>query len=366
MANRRVGVRNPRTPTTVSVSTHPWRPALSIQSEESAPRNEPLDVVLRDNQIRIGAHFSVNLQRTLRLPDDGQDHPLPPGLGQFPIERVSDHGDRAPASMREVGGFIVGMHPREALWLSFWAPHWRPCALKAGAGRINAISGAPWSPELADDPDQQDYVVPPDQPWLDGFNAGDGIVRQFVAVPLGHGYTAEEQITGRAEFGGIQLRVFDPKPGRFEAPPSRDLARWDGEGIVMECCDSGGSMGLGAGGSLLQEIYPDPHGFDTWDQERVGETFIHLLDPDSFRVITGREVPPSPVSAELYTELGLPWFELDPAADVAPSGKLAGLKSLAKLDQEHGVPSATEETPIEVPGAQIKKLAMPKSGTNGN
>src|SRR5215470_3778380 len=51
----------------------------------------------------------------------------------------------------------------------------------------------------------QDYVVVPDQPWLDGINAGDGYVRQFVAMPLGLGYTVEGQVTGAEEFGGIQL-----------------------------------------------------------------------------------------------------------------------------------------------------------------
>jgi hypothetical protein len=51
-------------------------------------------------------------------------------------------------------------------------------------------------------------------------NTGAGTVRQFVAVPLGAGDTVEEQLTGAAYVGGIQLRVFEPKPGRFdEVPP---------------------------------------------------------------------------------------------------------------------------------------------------
>jgi hypothetical protein len=36
-------------------------------------------------------------------------------------------------------------------------------------------------------------VVCPDQPWLDGINAGDGYIRQFVAMPLGMGYTAKSR-----------------------------------------------------------------------------------------------------------------------------------------------------------------------------
>jgi hypothetical protein len=34
------------------------------------------------------------------------------------------------------------------------------------------------------------------------------LVFQFVAMPLGHGYTIEEQITGQAKQGGIQIDVY--------------------------------------------------------------------------------------------------------------------------------------------------------------
>ena len=47
----------------------------------------------------------------------------------------------------------------------------------------------------------------PDQPWLDGINAGDGFIRQFVAVPLGLGATVEAQVTGDEVHGGVQLRA---------------------------------------------------------------------------------------------------------------------------------------------------------------
>ena len=44
----------------------------------------------------------------------------------------------------------------------------------------------------------QNYLVAPDQPWLDGFCVAKGLIRQFVAMPLGKGYTAEAQLTGAA------------------------------------------------------------------------------------------------------------------------------------------------------------------------
>ena len=50
-------------------------------------------------------------------------------------------------------------------------------------------------------------MVAPDQPWLDGFVVDKGCVRQFFAMPLGAGYSAEEQLTGEAVHGGLQLAV---------------------------------------------------------------------------------------------------------------------------------------------------------------
>ena len=72
-------------------------------------------------------------------------------------------------------------------------------------GKINAVTGRDWSNGLHRG--QQDYMVAPGQPWLDGYCVEKGVIRQFVAMPLGAGYTAEEQITGKAEQGGLQVIV---------------------------------------------------------------------------------------------------------------------------------------------------------------
>ena len=58
---------------------------------------------------------------------------------------------------------------------------------------VNAVTGDGWSDGLHVRP--QDYLVAPRQPWLDGFAVDKGFIRQFVAMPLGEGFTAEEQIT---------------------------------------------------------------------------------------------------------------------------------------------------------------------------
>jgi hypothetical protein len=50
------------------------------------------------DEVRIGSHFGVSSQRTLRIPDDGNTYPLPPGLGRFPLRRVADHAGSVPAA----------------------------------------------------------------------------------------------------------------------------------------------------------------------------------------------------------------------------------------------------------------------------
>ena len=48
---------------------------------------------------------TVTLHRTLRIPDDGDDYPLPPSLGSMTVHRVNDRQ------------FVVPMRRVEALWL---------------------------------------------------------------------------------------------------------------------------------------------------------------------------------------------------------------------------------------------------------
>ena len=51
-----------------------------------------------------------------------------------------------------------------------------PSAVTVGIGRINAITGRRLHSRL--NKTRQNYVVCPDQPWLDGINAGAGFIRQ--------------------------------------------------------------------------------------------------------------------------------------------------------------------------------------------
>jgi hypothetical protein len=142
-------------------------------------------VKVEHDQLVLGP-VRVTFKRTLRIPEEGL-HDLPPGLGNFPLRRVEDYPDTAPAEWLARGGVMLPVYQREAMWLSFASPE--PAALQVGIGKVCAISGEAWNEKLAQEP--QNYAALPEQPWLDGINAGEGFIRQFVAARLGLGATSK-------------------------------------------------------------------------------------------------------------------------------------------------------------------------------
>ena len=70
------------------------------------------------SEIHPEARFTINFQRTLRIPDDGKNYPLPPGLGSFPLKHVDDFSETVPSSWIEHGGVMLPMYQSEALWLN--------------------------------------------------------------------------------------------------------------------------------------------------------------------------------------------------------------------------------------------------------
>ena len=314
-----------------------------------------LEIAIEQQRIRVGDRFSISFQRTLRIPDDGRTYPLPPGLGAFPLFKVEDYRDRVPRLWQAQGGAFIPMYQREALWLGFSAAAWKPNAVKVAVGMINTISGARYDERLHADP--QDYLVCPPQLWLDGINAGHGAIRQFVAMPLGQGYTVEAALTGDEHFGGIQIAVFEPKPDQFsdEPPPSEAGAAPQATARFLSADVQ--SMGMGAGGLMRQKVYPDPYGIDVWDQNNHSAVVVHLVNSLGFREITGADPPPPPIDARTYTDYGLPWFDLydESQSDVAPPERLTNVKTVTAREAEANPEAAPEDT-IDVPEPQIKKL----------
>jgi len=299
-------------------------------------------------EVHPEARLTVTFMRTLRIPDDGQDYPLPPGLERFPLRHVDDFAARLPASWLERGGVMLPMYQSEALWLDFEAAFVPghdaeyPFAVKVAAGTVDALTGAAWSGDIH--PHPQDYLVIPEQPWLDGYCVEKGFIRQFVAMPLGAGYSAEEQLTGRAD-GGLRIAVYPMKRDVFERrfPKRRRPERGD----VFWHCACAAPMALAPGGRMRQEIYEDPFDFEDWRRDVTSRCSVHIANSLVWGAITGENPPTTPLTAAEYSEAGLPWFEYydADAKALAGAGALKGLKTVAERGKEKGDMPLPENAP---------------------
>ena len=303
-------------------------------------------------EVHPDAKLSLNLQRTLRIPDDGNDYPLPPGLGAFPLRHVDDFASRLPELWKKHGGVMLPMYQSEALWVNLHGHY--PFAVKVATGKINALTGESWTDGIHRDP--QDYMVTPDQPWLDGYCVEKGTIRQFVAMPLGGGYTVEEQITGEAEHGGLQIVAYPMKAEAYrklyEQPDVvlRSLALSD-EMAPAFAAAGAPDMGLAPGGRMKQEIFDDPHAFDVWDTRASGRCFVHITNSLAWRAVTEEEPPTTPLTSREYQDAGLPWFDYYGGDREALEGatKFADLKTVKGMGEEKGEQPLPENEPVEDP-----------------
>ncbi|KAF4961782.1 hypothetical protein FSARC_10078 [Fusarium sarcochroum] len=342
--------------------------------------------------------LSISFQRTVRVPDNDDSNDLPPDLGSFPLHKVDDYADKLPVNMAEKGGIFIPMYQREAMWIKFQSK--KKYAIKIFVGGINAVSGEPAVPNAAtalrrrnilkQGRSIQDYIVVPEQEWLDGVAVEAGNVRQFVAVPFGTGYSVEAQMTGEEVTAGIQFEItrLDTKQKdrinflltdcnnqiKFSASPNVNIRRilgayreytgapfnnhyrvphngervQDGNTIAEENipenatlvvqreCVGGGpgpismEMTVGAGGHITQGITKHPENIYV---KTVTATFnVQILNCTSFEQVTGKAPPKSPVTAKTYAQYGYPFFSLyEEPTNV--SGDFSALRSVAQIDQ---------------------------------
>ena len=286
--------------------------------------------ILDGETLDLGGKARISFMRTLRVSEDHVNF-LPPGLGEFPLRSVADV--KATDAMRERGGVILPIYQREAMWMSFDADE--PIALQIATGLVCAVTGKPLQDTLNEH--EQNYVVLPGQPWLDGFKTADGEVRQFVAARLGDGATVEEQLTDRPAVGGIQIRAYRLTPAaRKKWKESRKISRnFDGEYLSISYCMSASipEMGIGAGGRIKQDIHEDDFAFSDWETTPMCQVWVHLVGAQEFTKLTGEAAPASPITVETYNNAGLPWFDFYDAdkKDVPASPELAGVKTVGHV-----------------------------------
>ncbi|KAI1087067.1 hypothetical protein F5B19DRAFT_91845 [Rostrohypoxylon terebratum] len=356
-------------------------------------------------------HVSISFQRTIRVPDDGTEYRLPPNLGDFPLFKVRDYDHRLPSEMAAKGGLFMPMYQKEAMWINFVGV----CLfmVKIYVGGVNAISGehsiedartkARRLKRIEEGKSIQDYIVTPGQRWLDGVAVSPGVVRQFVAMPMGQGYTVEAQLTGKEVVGGLQFEITPTIPPKLPCataitpvvgipacqllaipfspmvtldftpqiyaseyiPPSQERlisseTQLEDSNYTMNhdhahhgataflASSFGGDdvslpkpMGIAMSGKIAQAIYPDHERRSNWLKDCTMTISVQILDSATFRQVTGEDPPPSPVDAFKYAEAGFPFFKLweDPSS---VAGGFEAAKSVNQIEQDRGLAQGSE------------------------
>ncbi|KAK2774426.1 integral membrane protein [Colletotrichum kahawae] len=223
---------------------------------------------------------SVTFQRTLRLPEwsgqtqrprstsrslmYGKAQGISEFLGPFPLFDTEAYGERLPKEMKEKGGLFFPIFQREALAFSFEniskgrSRTWeekddKQFAIKVYSGSINCVSGQQVNDYSV--PREQDYIIYPTQKRLDGFKSADNETRQFVAMPLGWEYSAEQQLTDKEDVGGIQLQI---APRLRDCVEFRALDHLWNLGWSFRCSATASELGLAAGSVIaMSDFDPD-------------------------------------------------------------------------------------------------------------
>ena len=278
------------------------------------------------------ARLFITVHRTLRVPDDDTTYGLPPGLGSFQLTDVGQVRSR-------VGGWSPGdvllpMWQAESAWFSFSAPSDYPFLVRMSVGGVNAVTGDDFTGEV--DFTAEDYFEVPTQPWLDGFRVDKTTVRQFVAMPLGKGYTAAEQLTG-VDDAALRIQVTPLKGETWDRRQARQRTVADfGDGMAPMAAP-GSAMGMGAGGSITQSVAVPIEPKENWAIGAQTQATLRIINSMQWQTLTGSPPHHAPPTITEYQQHGYPWFEwYDDSLARQGSSKFADLDTVKQVGDKHG------------------------------
>lgn len=268
-------------------------------------------------QFQFAEYGQLNIQfnRTYRLADNQGVHGLPPSLGTFDLYHMESVLQAVNGLDAKRGGVVLPMAEKDATWLRF-SPrgHYTYFAIQIAAGKVNAVSGMPWQEALV----SGEYMETPKQPWIDGFNQGNGVIRQFVSTALGNGNTVEELATGEAKWGGMQIIVYPlNQRGRDKVDAlnremnqrNRLLRSASGNGTMYALEAASGfqgslqansantftpasaTLGMEQGAQIVQTFHTPTFGPEDYDTHRALRVFVTMKEATQFNRIVHKQEP---------------------------------------------------------------------------
>jgi hypothetical protein len=99
------------------------------------------------------------------------------------------------------------------------------------------------------------------------------------------------------------------------------------------------TLGIGAGGTIIQHIERDENNPRIWDVANSKILNVQIIDSTTFRLVTRLNPPETPISAQTYKQMGLPFYSLwrdeDKEDGVAgPWGSLMGAAEVANKNRK--------------------------------
>ncbi|KAL9647331.1 hypothetical protein ABK040_011697 [Willaertia magna] len=194
-------------------------------------------------------------------------------------------------------------------------------------------------------------------------------------MQLGEGYTIEGQVTGEENVGGVQVICYRPKESerlkkfpKITAPlMKKECEKMSKKKMCLSSslsaprCRSAKSeakeLGIAAGGRIKQNIVKDAYGEEFWDVDSKSRIFIHIVNSEMYRQITGENPPNTPVSAQTYSSYNYPWFDWynENLETIRKSEILENVKSVSEIDQEKYGVSLQNNTTVKINNVKVIK-----------
>ena len=92
------------------------------------------------------------------------------------------------------------------------------------------------------------------------------------------------------------------------------------------------TLGFGAGGSITQHIERDTYDPSIWDVANSKILNVQIIDSTTFRLVTRLDPPETPITPQMYKDMGLPFFKLwrDEAKEDGVAGVWGPLMGVAE------------------------------------
>ena len=108
-------------------------------------------------------------------------------------------------------------------------------------------------------------------------------------------------------------------------------------------------------------IIADSYGIDSWDKNRTQALTIHLVNSLSYKNITGKNPPLSPITKVEYENSGIPWFSFydENVPKVAGASLFKRILGVSEIANRRGEAAGDSKRAMNISPDKIRKIRTP-------